>query len=120
SRSVVGQCALHHYRGATPMETIRAINSMATAEAAGMDGSRSPGAVALRKRSEKIHIAVNKAIVLAQTNKLHPEEDRSTQMRLAAATDRQIAGQDADITAVTRGIMTDVLFQEAAARRLNL
>ena len=105
------------------METIRAITSMANAEAAGMDGTRSPGAVALRRKSEKIHIAVNKAIILISANQLTPNEDRATQIRLASAVDRQMAGNTNEAqspTQVTRNIMFDVLIQEAAGRRIQL
>lgn len=103
------------------METVRAINSMAAAEASGMDGSRTPGAMGLRQRDDQIHVPAAKAISILEVNRLEPSEDRATQMRLASAIDRQISGnaaQTSPASDVTRNIMTDVLFQEAAARRL--
>lgn len=105
------------------METIRAINSMASAEASGHDGTRTSGAVALRKRAPNIHIATNKSIILAQANGLNPAIDEATKIRLAAAVDRQLAGprvEAQDPVALTRAVMADFLLQEAAARRLQL
>ncbi|AXK44093.1 hypothetical protein [Erythrobacter aureus] len=103
------------------METVRAINSMAAAEASGQDGSRTPGAVALRRRDDKIHVPAAKAMSLLHSNELAPSDDRATQIRLASAIDRQIAGNSAQTmpeSDVTRNIMLDVLMQEAAARRI--
>ncbi len=103
------------------METLRAINSMAAAEAAGMDGTRTPGAMALRQRDEKIHVPASKAMSLLNSNELAPSDDRATQVRLASAIDRQITGKTAQAlpdSDVTRNIMLDVLVQEAAAKRL--
>lgn len=105
------------------MDTLRAISSMASAEAAGIDGTRTPAAAALRKQFQHLDIAVNKAIALTEANHLDPSKDQATQRRLAAAVDRQITGgasADQDVNAVTSRIMWDLMLQEAAARRLEL
>lgn len=103
------------------METVRAISSMALAEAAGIDGTRSPGAAALRKRAPEFDIAVNQAIAISDMNRLNPANDQATQFRLASAVDRQITGISEglqDSSRLTANILNDFMMQETAARRL--
>src|SRR3546814_7531045 len=57
------------------METIRAINIVAAAEEAGVDGTRTPGGVALNKQSQKIHLAAVQAVIILQANGLNPDDD---------------------------------------------
>src|SRR3546814_1330335 len=63
------------------METIRAINIIAAAEEAGVDGTRTPGGVALNKQSQKIHLAAVQAVIILQANGLNPDDDLATQTR---------------------------------------
>lgn len=103
------------------MDTLRAVNSMANAETSGLDGTRSPGGAELNRRASGLAVSVNKAIVLAIANGLNPDEDRATQTRLANAIDRQVTGADGPMhdVEITRRVMNDMLFQEAAARQLE-
>lgn len=98
------------------MDTIRAIASMARAEAAGLDGYRSPGAGTLNKSTPQMHIAANKAIIIAMANGLGPDRDEATQWRLASAVERQAVAPNHPIepTAVARSILQDVMVQEVA------
>src|SRR3546814_10965871 len=75
------------------METIRAINIIAAAEEAGVDGTRTPGGVALNKQSQKIHLAAVQAVIILQANGLNPDDDLATQTPPAAAVARQITGK---------------------------
>src|SRR3546814_771717 len=105
------------------METIRAINIIAAAEEAGVDGTRTPGGVALNKQSQKIHLAAVQAVIILQANGLNPDDDLATQTRLAAAVDRQITGKTSehqDEPTVARSILNDFYLQEAAAARLKM
>src|SRR3546814_948955 len=105
------------------METIRAINIIAAAEEAGVDGTRTPGGVALNKQSQKIHLAAVQAVIILQANGLNPDDDLATQTRLAAAVDRQITGKTSehqDEQTVARIILNDFYLQEAAAARLKM
>lgn len=105
------------------METIRAINIIAKAEAVGVDGARTPGGASLHKRSKTMNDAVASAVILVRANEMQPEHDHATQIRLAAAVDRQIAGhtsEDKFTMSVTRAILNDFYLQEAAALRLAM
>jgi hypothetical protein len=105
------------------METIRAINIIAAAEEAGVDGTRTPGGAALHKQSQKIHLATVQAVIILQANGLNPDDDLATQTRLAAAVDRQITGKTSELQdepTVARSILNDFYLQEAAASRLKM
>src|SRR3546814_2619142 len=98
------------------METIRAINIIAAAEEAGVDGTRTPGGVALNKQSQKIHLAAVQAVIILQANGLNPDDDLATQTRLAAAVDRQITGKTSehqDEPTVARSILNDFYLQRS-------
>src|SRR3546814_5711422 len=105
------------------METIRAINIIAASEEAVVDGTRTPGGVALNKQSQKIHLAAVQAVIILQANGLNPDDDLATQTRLAAAVDRQITGKTSehqDEPTVASSILNDFYLQEAAAARLKM
>src|SRR3546814_17487280 len=104
------------------METIRAINIIAAAEEAGVDGTRTPGGVALNKQSQKIHLAAVQAVIILQTHGLNPDDDLATQTRLAAAVDRQLTGQTSEHQAeptVAPSLFNDVYLQKSEERRVG-
>src|SRR3546814_15795396 len=105
------------------METIRAINIIAAAEEAGVDGTRTPGGVALNKQSQKIHLAAVQAVIILQENGINPDDDLATPTRLAAAVDRQITGktrEHQDEPTVARSIHNDFSIQKDPAASLTL
>jgi hypothetical protein len=104
------------------METVRAISNMARAEAEGMDGARTPGGLALKRQVDGMHAVATRAITMVNANGLNPDRDQATQIRLAAAVDRQMTGRTSErhtTGAATRAVMNDFYLQEAAARILE-
>lgn len=103
------------------METLRAIDNIARAEAAGLDGARTPGGMALRRNADRMNDVAGQAVLLVSANGLNPDQDKATQIRLAAAVDRQITSRASEVlpaNEVTRAVMNDFYLQEAAARRM--
>lgn len=103
------------------MDTVRAIDNIARAEAEGMDGARTPGGMHLRRESDGLHEVATRTVMILSANQLQPEADRATQIRLAAALERQITAKSSEhltAPAVARSVLNDFYMQEAAATRM--